>query len=111
MESFHLAWNRLSSCATQQGVSLANQGGGTPTDEAVPRSALPVTAPNSLQLLYSSGLQKEKAVNENNLREDPDALDATVQFVFEVERTTASICPTASLSNQALLLLAQNDTK
>lgn len=116
VESFHSAWNRLSTCATQQGVNLTNPEAATASSQTPPTkpSALaptPAVPPNSLQLLYSSGLQKQAAVTETNLREDPDALDATAQYVFEVERTTAPICPTMSLTDQALLMLAQHEAK
>ena len=116
VESFHAAWNRLSDCATQQGISLTNPAtttAATPASQtkAVPAATPPVSPPDSLQLLYSSGLQKQAAANEKALREDPDALDAAMQYVFEVERTTAPICPTMRLTDQALLLLAQHEAK
>jgi tetratricopeptide (TPR) repeat protein len=112
VESFQAALNRLTNCAKQQGVSLTNPedtAAGNPSAQNSPiRTAAP---PDSLQLLYSSGLQKEKTVTEKNLKEDPDALDATVQYVFEVERTTAPICPATNLTDQALTLLAQHEAK
>ncbi len=115
-ESFHAAWNRLSDCAIQQGVSLTNPANttvGSPASRTkpVPPATPPVSPPDSLQLLYSSGLEKQAAVNEKALKEDPDALDAAMQYVFEVERTTAPICPTMRLTDQALLLLAQHEAK
>lgn len=111
VESFHAAWSRLADCAKQQGVILPSQDGSASGNRAAQITTIPTAAPNSLQLLYSSGLQKQKAANENNLKEDPDALDATMQFVFEVERTTAPLCPNMDLSDKALLMLAQNETK
>jgi tetratricopeptide (TPR) repeat protein len=112
VESFHAAWNRLNDCATQQGVSLTNPATTTAATPASQTKAVPAaTPPDSLQLLYSSGLQKQAAANEKALREDPDALDAAMQYVFEVERTTAPICPTMRLTDQALLLLAHHEAK
>ncbi len=116
VESFHAAWNRLSDCATQQGVSLTNPANTIAASTAsrtkpVPPATPPVSPPDSLQLLYSSGLEKQAAVNEKALKEDPDALDGAMQYIFEVERTTASICPTMRLTDQALLLLAQHEAK
>lgn len=115
IESLHVAWNRLSICATQQGVNLINPEGslaGTQVPQAEAASAsAPAGPPDSLQLLYSSGLRKQAEATEKNLRENPDALDATVQYVFEVERTTAAICPTMTLADQALLMLAQHEAK
>ncbi len=113
IESFHAAMSRLNSCAAQQGVSLTNPED-TPAGSSQTTRTTPVpgaTPPSPLQLLYSSGSQKQETVTERNLREDPDALDGTVQYVFEVERTTAPICPTMSLTDKALLMLAQHEAK
>lgn len=103
IESFHQAWTRLADCAKQQGVSLtpAVNTGTAPS----PSAAAP---PNALQLLYNSGLQKQATVTLPNLREDPDALDATMQYAFEVERSTTG-CANANRSDEALLLLARRE--
>ncbi len=113
VESLHAAWNRLSDCAKQQGVRLTGAGS-VPAEAATtptngPAAIAGTTPPNSLQLLYVSGLQKQATVNEKALREDSDALDSTMQYVFEVEQTTAPICPTMDLTDQALLMLAQRE--
>ncbi len=114
VESFQTAWKRLSTCAAQQNVSL-----GPAATAAVPSltakpgisqaTSTPAAPPTPLQLLYNSGLQKQSTATEKNLREDPDALDSTIQYVFEVERTTAPVCPTMDLADQALLMLAQRE--
>lgn len=111
VESFHIAWKRLNDCATQKGLNLGSQGTlatltAAPNSAANPAAAPP---PSPLQLLYSSGLQKQKTTTEKNLREDPDQLDSTMQYVFEVERTTANICPNTNVDDQALLMLARRE--
>lgn len=111
VESFHAALNRLSACATQRGISLTNPGGVTGNQASQAEPTATATPPDSLQLLYSSGVQKKEAITESALREDSDTLDATVQYVFEVESTTAPICPAMNLTDQALLLLAQHEAK
>ena len=68
-------------------------------------------APDDLQLLYSHGLQIKAAASERALRRNPDSLEPVMQFVFQVERTTAPVCPDMSLTDQALLLLAQHESE
>ncbi len=99
VDAFQTAWKRLNTCATQQGVSVG---------EVATAASAPAAPPSPLQLLYNSGLQKQSTVTENNLREDPDQLDSAVQYIFEVERTTATICTNMDLSDQALLMLAHH---
>jgi hypothetical protein len=48
-------------------------------------------------------------MNETTIREDADALDSTMQYVFQVEQATAPICPKMDLTDQALLMLAQRE--
>ncbi len=116
VEAFHSAWQRLASCAAQQGVKLV-QGNLAPTDSpttsdsSVPTGASPATPPNPLQMLYGSGLQKQAAVTQKTLREDSDALDSTMQYVFDVERATAPLCSQMNVTDQALLMLAQHESE
>ena len=101
VESLQTAWKRLNTCAAQQGVTLA---------PASPDASIATVAtPSPLQLLYDSGLQRQTTATEKNLREDPDAMDSTIQYVFEVERSTAPICPEMDLSDRALLMLAKHE--
>jgi tetratricopeptide (TPR) repeat protein len=112
VESFHAAWIRLNNCAAQQGISLVSAQS-VAADEIAPgtntQTAAATTSPGSLQLLYNSGLQKQPAANEKNLREDSDALDSTMQYAFQVEQTTAPICPKMELTDQALLMLGHRE--
>jgi tetratricopeptide (TPR) repeat protein len=117
VEAFHSAWQRLSSCATQQGVRLGDAGNTepagspTPSDNVIPSKTSPAAAPDTLQLLYSRGLQKQAGVTQQALREDSDALESTMQYVFEVERATAPLCSQMSPTDQALLMLAQHENE
>jgi hypothetical protein len=56
-------------------------------------------------------VQKQASATDAALRRNPDALEPTMQYVFEVERTAASICPTMDLTDRALLTLAQNESE
>jgi tetratricopeptide (TPR) repeat protein len=82
VEAFRSAWQRLSSCATQQGVNLnppenmAPIGSPTTSDKVVLPSATTAPPPNTLQMLYSSGLQKQAGVTQKTLREDSDAVES-----------------------------------
>lgn len=117
VEAFHNAWQRLSSCATQQGVRLSNPatiepaGSATPPDNIGPSKRSPATPPDSLQLLYNSGLQKQAGVTQKALRADSDALESTMQYVFEVERAIAPLCSQMTPTDQALLMLAQHENE
>ena len=110
VEAFHKAWQRLASCAVQQGVNLSNPQAAAP-DKSAPVAATPASPPDDLQLLYSSGLQKQAGVTQQVLREDSDALDSTMQYVFDVERATASVCPPTDSTDRALLMLAQHQSE
>ena len=109
-ESFDAAWNRLDACAKEQGMDLSVPEN-PPTNLAAPVSSSSVAASpaSALRQLYNSGLEMRTQATENNLRADEDSLDATMQYVFEVERTTAPICPNMELRDQALLMLAQHE--
>jgi|HubBroStandDraft_5_1064220.scaffolds.fasta_scaffold02792_7 tetratricopeptide (TPR) repeat protein len=114
-EAFHTAWNRLNSCVKQQGVTLAPPTSPTSAQPSPTAAAVvddtSVTPPSPLQLLYSGGLQKQSTVTDTALREDSDAIDSAMQYAFDVERATASVCPQMGLSDQALLFLAQHENE
>ena len=114
--AFQAALARLSNCASQQNVDLGTPvgaesdigaNGSAPTTET--NSTAP--APNALELLYTSGLEKQPGATPRALLKDPDALEPTMQYVFEVERTTAPICPNMDVTDRALLLLAQHESE
>jgi tetratricopeptide (TPR) repeat protein len=113
-EAFQIALKRLSSCATQQGYTLTDPKLAAKTKEATGASVQPAVLPptpaaNALQRLYTTGLQKQPSATERALRKDPDALEPTMQFVFDVERATAPVCPTTDVADRALLTLAQHE--
>lgn len=121
-EAFNAAMSRLTSCAAQKGYSLGAQGISTPSTSARDNSVHTGTgsvvpsfgtaaAPDDLQLLTSRGLQIKTAASERALRANPDSLEPVMQFVFQVERSTAPICPDMSATDQALLLLAQHESE
>ena len=97
-EAFSSAVTRLNACATEQHIDLT-----APTGAAA--------APNPLQLLFTSGLHKQVDATAKALRKDPDALEPAMQYVFEVERTTALICPNMDVTDRALLTLAQHENE
>ncbi len=111
-EAFGSALTRLSACAREHNIDLAAPTGASPSITTGTTSAAvnnAVTAPNALQLLYTSGLQKQANATAKALRKDPDALEPTMQYVYEVERTAAPICPNLDLTDRALLTLAQHE--
>ncbi len=110
-DAFHIAWQRLTGCAAQHGYNLATTNAASSSTANQTSGDQSIPAPGDLQLLYSSGLQKQAAATEGALRGNPDALEPTMQYVFEVERTTASICPNMDTANRALLLLAQHESE
>jgi tetratricopeptide (TPR) repeat protein len=119
-EAFDAALKRLMGCAAQQGFSLASQPGTTAQSDNRSATAAPtpaktappvIAAPSGLQLLYTSGLQKQASATEAALRKNPDAIEPTMQYVFEVERTTAPTCPAMDVIDQALLTLAQHESE
>ena len=91
---------------TPSGASCA-----TTAAQAGPPKTNPAAPPDVLQRLYDSGVQRQPSVTEKNLREDSDALESTMQYVFEVERATAPVCSQMNLTDQALLMLAQRETE
>jgi tetratricopeptide (TPR) repeat protein len=116
VEAFHIAWQRLNTCAAQRGMDFSNPVGATPGGSAPSHNPSPsptdaVPAPDALQLLYNSGLQKQSGVTQKALREDSDALESTMQYVFDVERATAPLCAQRNLSDDALMMLAQHENE
>lgn len=107
-EAFELAMKRINGCATQQGITLTSQNSLASQSTAAATSANS-PAQDQLQRFYTAGMQKQSSATEKALRKDPDALEPTMQFVFDVERATAAICPATDKSDRALLLLAQHE--
>ncbi len=115
-KAFDAALTRLTGCAKQRGIDLAAPSAaapGTSNGATAPSTNVnsTATAPSEPQLLYTSGLQKKAAATPEALRKDPDAQEPTIQWVFEVERATAPVCPSMSVTDRALLLLAQHETE
>jgi tetratricopeptide (TPR) repeat protein len=115
-EAFQISLKRLSSCAIQQGYTLADlrQAASSPaansSGAAKPLSS-PAPATNELQRWYTTGLQQQASATERALRKDPDALEPTMQFVFDVERATAPVCPAMDVADSALLTLALHESE
>ena len=118
--AFDLAMERLRSCASQQTIALSPE-----PPVAVPQRSTPAlptkqngyvttiapgaAAPNSLQLLYDSGTQKQPTAKAEALRRNPDAIAPTMDFVFEVMRATENVCPPTSLQERALQLITRHE--
>ncbi|MGB8888260.1 MAG: tetratricopeptide repeat protein [Candidatus Korobacteraceae bacterium] len=115
-EAFRAALKRLTGCAAKQGYSLAGLESAKPGAKgsaAAPATSMEATTPaaDDLQQIYTSGLQKQASATEAALRRNPDALEPTMQYVYDVEHTTASICPATELTDRALLTLAQHESE
>ncbi len=122
-KAFDAALDRLTSCANQQGYSLTTPesvpqprtgaGNAGPTIAGQQNAIQPPTAAapaiGNFQRLYTSGLQMKSSASERALRSNPDALEPTMHYVFEVERATQVICPIMSDTDRALLILAQHE--
>lgn len=117
ISAFQSAWQRLNNCASHLGMAFAKSDGTAPpgSSTAASQSGAPKTTaaapPGVLQRLYESGVPIQAGATDKNLREDSDALESTMQYVFEVERTTAPVCSQMNLTDQALLMLAQRETE
>lgn len=125
-EAFQIAFKRLNTCSLQQGYTLAAAPANRPAGAA---GAKPVSPPstnttaapqagptvtpteNELQRLYATGAQKQATATEYALQKDPDALEPTMQYVFDVERATAPICTQMDVADHALLTLAQHESE
>jgi len=108
-KAFDAAMTRLRTCAANQSIDLVTPPGANPAPAAKVTNGLAASAPNALQLLYTSGLQKQSDATETALRKNPDALEPTMQYVFQVEKAAASICPDMTMTDRALLTLAQHE--
>ncbi len=118
--AFDLAMQSLRDCASQQSVVLSPE-----PSAAAPKKSNPVlptkqngyvtpivppaAAPNSLQLLYDSGTQKQPSARAEALRSDPDSMPPTMDFVFEVMRATDGLCPPTDIQEKALRLIARHE--
>lgn len=118
--AFDLSMERLRSCASQQNIVLSPESAATTpkkTSGALPSkqngyvtSVVPqAAAPNSLQLLYDSGTQKAPSAKPEALRNNPDTMAPTMDFVFEVMRATENTCPPKTLRGRALQLIARHE--
>ena len=111
--AFDAALKRLRTCAVEKSIDLAAPANAVITSgsQGATNGAESTPPPSALQLLYASGVQKQPDATEKALRKDPDALEPAMQYVFEVERAAAPICPDMSLADQALLILAQHENE
>jgi tetratricopeptide (TPR) repeat protein len=110
--AFTTAMAHVNACAVQQDINLAAPA--APANEAASPSmpANRTPSPSPLQPVYASGLQRQADATAPALRKNPDALEPTMQFVFEVERTLASACQNnLDLTDRALLTLAQHESE
>lgn len=119
--AFTLAMDRLRNCAAKQNITLAPQSPAAVSKSANPplptkkngyaSQTVPAGAPNSLQLLYESGLQKQQSAKADALRKNPDAMGPTMDFVFDVLRTTEGSCPLETMQERALQLIARHESE
>jgi tetratricopeptide (TPR) repeat protein len=121
-DAFTLSMDTLRKCAAQKNITLVPQ---SPT--AAPQNANPAlptarngyttqavpsaAAPNPLQLLYDSGLEKQPSAKVQALRKNPDAIAPTMDFVFEVLRATENVCPLETPQERALQLIARHESE
>lgn len=118
--AFDLAMERLRSCAAEQNIALTPESAATAPKNSI--IALPskkngyvtslvpqAAAPDSLQLLYDSGIQKARSARPEMLRSNPDAIAPTMDFVFEAMRATQDTCPPRNLQERALQLIARHE--
>jgi len=120
--AFNLAMERLKTCASGESVTLDSQPAATAAKTANPvlpnkqngysiPLASPAAAPNSLQILYNSGLQRQPSATAEALRKNPDAMPSTMDFVLDVMRATQSGCALNGLPERALQLIAQHEAE
>lgn len=110
-KAFAAALTRLNTCATEKNIDIGNSGGAGSAGTTGNGTFATAAPPSEMQLLYANGLQKQPETTEKALRRDPDALEPAMQYVFEVERAVAPICPDMSLTDRALLTLAQHENE
>lgn len=115
--AFEAARKRLTTCAAERGYSLeapvdastASRGAGSAPRSTQPASSVQIampSAPHNLTDLYTSLLQKKSGATEAALRKYPDAMESTMDWVFDVERATQPICSDMTVTDRALLILA-----
>jgi tetratricopeptide (TPR) repeat protein len=115
-EAFRVALKRLTGCASEKGYQLApeiTKAGARASSVQTASGAIEAattSAPDNLQQVYTAGVRMQASATEAALRRNPDALEPTMQYVFEVERETAPICPISELTDRALLTLAQHES-
>jgi len=86
VEAFETAGKRLQACGAATG------------------GALPTATQTSLA---SSWTKMNPRMTEEELRRDPDLVEAGMDLVFEIERETSATCGTPSGADAALLLIAK----
>ena len=119
--AFDATMNRLKTCAGQENITLSSE---VPplaqkaTKPALPNkqngytvSLAPSAAPDSLQLLYSSALQRQPTATARALRRNPDSIGPTMDFVLEAMRATERMCPPATMQERALQLIARHEAE
>jgi tetratricopeptide (TPR) repeat protein len=95
--AFGWAMDRLKACASRENVALGSE--------------TPAAAPDPLQLLYNSGLQRQPAASAAALRKTPDAMAPTMDFVLQIMRATEKTCPIDSMPERALQLIADHEAE
>jgi len=113
-DAFQAAMLRLNGCATQLGASFPGQSSTPASTGAAPSAqsaAANSAAADALERLYTRGVQLQPSATGPALRKNPDALEPTMQFVFDVERATAPICTQLATADRALLILAQHEAE
>jgi tetratricopeptide (TPR) repeat protein len=86
VEAFATAGQRLKSCGASRG------------------SALPTAAKSSLP---SNWANLNPRISEQELKRDPDLVEAAMDLVFEIERQTSANCGPPTGTDMALLLIAK----
>ena len=112
--AFNVAIERLNSCANLQGYRLGPEvAAAAPMAAGQSVTAPPVIrdAPSSLQLLYTSGIQKKSDASVDALRRNPDNLEPTMDFVYRVMRATESSCPEETDQSRALMMMAKRSSE
>lgn len=82
-----------------------------PAEPPPPTEQDSIAAPNSLQLLYQSGLQRRPRASAEALRHDPDSMMPTMEFVYQAARALETSCPPTTLRSRALVLLASQENE
>ncbi len=116
-QAFDTALQRLTSCAAKRGLTLGGPGHSTTsgptgnTNSAMTVSGAAVAPSDKIEALYDAAMQKKNSATVKALRNNPDALEPTMDFVFEVEQATQPLCSGMSDTDQALLILANRQTQ